>query len=279
MPLITPCVSLPFPTDADPVDVAGDIARLALAVDGAICGVIGGVVPLGTILPWWDNGGTAPAGTLRCNGDPFTATTWPQLAAFLGSAITPDLRGRFLRGVDDDGGPFPGRGQTGGFADAQLAAHTHGNDPHTHPITHDHPASIASGGSHIHNINHNHSASSAGAGQHGHNWGNGAIFPYRNNASTLGFPVTGNPGNVFWWQYGDATFLHDGNHAHSITVNTVSANSGSADHSHSIVTPSFSGSSQNNTPFNTQSAGGVATNRNLPPFANVTFLIQAATAA
>jgi len=35
---VTPTYSLPYPQDSDPVDVAGDIEALALAVDTAIGG-------------------------------------------------------------------------------------------------------------------------------------------------------------------------------------------------------------------------------------------------
>lgn len=257
MPSLTPCANLPFPTDADPIDVAGDFARLALAADTAICRVNG--LPLGAIVPWWDMGGAVPEGMLRCDGVGFNGTTFPELAAYLGNTATPDLRGRFLRGTDAAGGPFPGRGQTGGFADAQLANHSH-----QIPV-HGHGAQTLGGGGvdHLHGVG---SLFLGAAGQHGHNWGNGSIFPYR-GLSGLGFPVTGNPGNVFWWEYGDATFLHDGNHVHGIGGQTGAADRG-LDHNHPVQV-------FNQAAFDTVAAGTVATNRNLPPFANVTFLIQA----
>lgn len=39
---VTPIYSLPYPVDSDPVDVAGDIELLALAVDTALVSAGGG---------------------------------------------------------------------------------------------------------------------------------------------------------------------------------------------------------------------------------------------
>lgn len=39
---VTPTYSLPYPVDSDPVDVAGDIELLALAVDTALSSAGGG---------------------------------------------------------------------------------------------------------------------------------------------------------------------------------------------------------------------------------------------
>lgn len=41
---VTPIYSLPYPVDSDPVDVAGDIELLALAVDTALVSGGGGAV-------------------------------------------------------------------------------------------------------------------------------------------------------------------------------------------------------------------------------------------
>src|SRR5262245_11294650 len=37
MPAVTTCRSLPYPLDTDPIDVAGDIHRLATKVDTDLC--------------------------------------------------------------------------------------------------------------------------------------------------------------------------------------------------------------------------------------------------
>lgn len=73
------------------------------------------VVPVGTIFAY--SGTTAPNGFLLCNGNAYPKSTYPDLAALLeitnGSRFgspdpstfrVPDLRGRFLRGVNDNSG-------------------------------------------------------------------------------------------------------------------------------------------------------------------------------
>jgi hypothetical protein len=52
-------------------------------------------VPVGTIIHFY--GTSAPAGYLPCNGTAFSSTGYPKLYALLGSAVTPNLAGCFLR--------------------------------------------------------------------------------------------------------------------------------------------------------------------------------------
>lgn len=67
--------------------------------------------PVGTVIAYMGN--TAPDGYLACDGSMFSATQYPQLRALLGTTIVPDLRGEFLRGVDNGRGMDPdGRTQT-----------------------------------------------------------------------------------------------------------------------------------------------------------------------
>jgi microcystin-dependent protein len=69
---------------------------------------VGDCMPVGSILAF--AGDTAPAGWLLCDGDAIDAGQYPELAALLrggwgsdGDTVAlPDLRGRFLRGVDRD---------------------------------------------------------------------------------------------------------------------------------------------------------------------------------
>ena len=75
----------------------------------------GGGVPVGTILSY--AGATAPTGFLITDGSPVSRTTYADLYAAIGDAFgagdgvntfnVPDLRGRFLRGVDDGAGNDP----------------------------------------------------------------------------------------------------------------------------------------------------------------------------
>ncbi|WP_459594329.1 phage tail protein [Dickeya ananatis] len=61
----------------------------------------------GIPLPWPQ--ATAPAGWLKCNGQAFDKTLYPQLAQVYPSGALPDLRGEFIRGWDDGRGVDSGR--------------------------------------------------------------------------------------------------------------------------------------------------------------------------
>lgn len=52
----------------------------------------------GTIVPYY--GSTAPKGWLLCNGGTFNQDDYKNLYKVLGSATTPDLRGRYIVGAD-----------------------------------------------------------------------------------------------------------------------------------------------------------------------------------
>ncbi len=75
----------------------------------------GVVMPVGSILPY--GGTTAPEGWLMCNGAPVSRESYPDLFAAVGTSFgagdgsttfnIPDLRGRFLRGVDGAAGRDP----------------------------------------------------------------------------------------------------------------------------------------------------------------------------
>lgn len=54
--------------------------------------------PVGAVIMY--HGITAPEGYLACDGKAFSATAYPKLAAVLQSAVTPDMRGYFVRGYD-----------------------------------------------------------------------------------------------------------------------------------------------------------------------------------
>ena len=54
--------------------------------------------PVGTVISFW--GTVAPGGYFACNGQSFSASTYPKLYGVLGTAIVPDLRGYFVRGYD-----------------------------------------------------------------------------------------------------------------------------------------------------------------------------------
>jgi len=115
--------------------------------------LVGSVIPSGTISPF--GGGTVPSGWLLCDGTAVSRTTYASLYASIlhangyGDTSTtfnlPDLRGRFLRGVDGIAGNDPDKAgrtamATGGNAGnlvgsiqaAETLSHTHIQDVHGH---------------------------------------------------------------------------------------------------------------------------------------------------
>ncbi|WP_419720944.1 phage tail protein [Pectobacterium carotovorum] len=64
--------------------------------------------PVGAPVPY--PSATPPAGWIKCNGQPFNKSAYPQLATAYPSGVLPDLRGEFVRGWDDGRGVDAGRG-------------------------------------------------------------------------------------------------------------------------------------------------------------------------
>ncbi|HDS7944209.1 TPA: tail fiber protein, partial [Escherichia coli] len=64
-------------------------------------------LPVGVPVPW--PSATPPTGWLKCNGAPFSAEEYPELAKAYPTNKLPDLRGEFIRGWDDGRGVDNGR--------------------------------------------------------------------------------------------------------------------------------------------------------------------------
>ncbi|EHB4536985.1 tail fiber protein [Escherichia coli] len=62
----------------------------------------GSALPVGVPVPW--PSATPPTGWLKCNGAPFSAEEYPELAKAYPTNKLPDLRGEFIRGWDDGRG-------------------------------------------------------------------------------------------------------------------------------------------------------------------------------
>ncbi|HCN8396023.1 phage tail protein [Escherichia coli] len=75
-------------------DVAGLLTYLGLGEGSAL--------PVGVPVPW--PSATPPTGWLKCNGAPFSAEEYPELAKVYPTNKLPDLRGEFIRGWDDGRG-------------------------------------------------------------------------------------------------------------------------------------------------------------------------------
>ncbi|EKS7092576.1 tail fiber protein [Escherichia coli] len=67
----------------------------------------GSALPVGVPVPW--PSATPPTGWLKCNGAPFSAEEYPELAKVYPTNELPDLRGEFIRGWDDGRGVDLGR--------------------------------------------------------------------------------------------------------------------------------------------------------------------------
>lgn len=100
-----------------------------------------GAVKAGTVAHFAAS--TAPAGWLKANGAAISRTAYAGLFAAIGTTYgagngsttfnVPDLRGEFLRGLDDGRGADSGRAM-GTWQDSQNRSHSHGvSDPgHSH---------------------------------------------------------------------------------------------------------------------------------------------------
>lgn len=76
----------------------------------------GSALPVGVPVPW--PSATPPTGWIKCNGAPFSAQEYPELAKAYPTNKLPDLRGEFIRGWDDGRGVDAGRGILSAQGDA-----------------------------------------------------------------------------------------------------------------------------------------------------------------
>ncbi|ECF5883412.1 phage tail protein [Salmonella enterica] len=81
----------------------------------------GSALPVGVPVPW--PSATPPTGWLKCNGAPFSAEEYPELAKAYPTNKLPDLRGEFIRGWDDGRGVDAGRALLSAQSDLFKAHH------------------------------------------------------------------------------------------------------------------------------------------------------------
>lgn len=96
--------------------ILADLGQLRSDVDGLL-GVVPTLAPAGTMSPYGGDVTAPPAGWLVCDGSAVSRAQYPALFAMIGTAWgegdgsttfnLPDLRGRFLRGVDGGTGRDP----------------------------------------------------------------------------------------------------------------------------------------------------------------------------
>lgn len=166
----------------------------------------GGVVPIGTILPFASD--IEPSGWMVCDGRELSRTNYPELYAVIGEAWgssgvdvfnIPDLRGRFLRGHDDGAGRDPDAASRGsdktGAASGDNVGSVQGDATSKNGLTATSTGNVDTGGAHSHNI----SAAYAGS-----------LGPPYNLADGSSAALTGTYG----------TSLHTG-HTHGLSLSTT----------------------------------------------------------
>lgn len=135
-----------------PSKLAGNSVSGSVIADGSIdkpdlaAPVATSLVPPGTILPY--GGTTAPAGYLMCDGQSYSQSSYSALFGIIGKSCggtttnfnVPDLRGRFLRGVDGSNSRDPDRNSRtamnsgGNTGNAVGSVQTDAFESHSHPI-------------------------------------------------------------------------------------------------------------------------------------------------
>jgi microcystin-dependent protein len=226
------------------------------------------IIPIGTI---WEYGGASlPTDWLWCNGDTYTNTSQPRLAAAIarnftaagvpaGSFQVPDKRTRVSVGADAREAAKFGLGVTGGQRNSELQAHFHTVPTHGHgfggastqvDLNHQHPVNIASDG----------------GGAHDHGW---SPEPFLYNSPTFSdFGLAGG-GNIR-----TANWSGVGNHTHGVNGHTgYNHFDGGRYHTHGVGTYAVS----NAPAFNTQETGAGTTlvDKNYPLYVAVNYIIYA----
>ena len=184
----------------------------------------------------------APTGWLKANGAAISRTAYAALFAAIGTTFgvgdgfntfnLPDLRGEFVRGLDDGRGVDSGRGL--GTAQAgQNAAHTHAGTSDG-AGSHAHTGTVASGG------DHNHAASTGPAGAHTHQVVEGAVYggggPYASGDDMTSGIANYSTTSAASDHTHSVTVNNGGTHAHGLTVDAVGS------HQHTFTTGSTGGS-------------------------------------
>lgn len=193
---------------------------------------------------------TAPAGSLKANGAAISRTAYAALFAVIGTTYgggdgfntfnLPDLRGEFLRGVDDGRGVDANRALGSGQA-GQISAHTHGATADTQG-GHAHAGRTDTQGSHTHG------GTTSTVGDHEHTNGIYANLlrpPY--SGSVTGSDTTNSGYEQAVGGSDSAQMLPAGAHSHTLEINAAGAHShgvtidAAGAHSHGITVSATGG--------------------------------------
>ena len=239
-------LELPYPEKTDSVSPHRDIQALAESAERYLLSIM----PIGAIMPYTKT--TAPPGWHLCDGTPHGS---PYLQAVIGSANSPDLRGKFLVGA----GSAYALASTGGAETATLTAAELGSHSHTG----------TSGGQ---NADHTHTGQPPAVGTdspgHGHQHPHGgAAGPSQGWRTGLGQKLdTSYTGNTTAdhgaiWD-AQATTLPAGNHSHGGIAFAVSVAAAADPHTHAAAASSAAG------------AGASVTRPNMPSHHVLTYIIK-----
>lgn len=256
------------------------VANPVAPLDAATKQYVDLLLPVGVMLPYPAPGSAPGAGTWAlAEGQALSTADFPELFSKYaytytatpggGSFNLPDMRGMTMVGAGTAGATQP-EGNLGatigahaGNKDAAVVTHQHGA-AHAHTTT-----SQVMDLNHYHQMSdHTHYGTTSLNGAHGHGW-NPADFLYNEDPPT-GFGLT-NTGSIR-----TARFQVDAGHQHTMTTGGPSNNSTNWWHesptaNNRYFTPNTSVNTNNLT---TDPAGGSATNRNMPPYVAVQFIIR-----
>jgi hypothetical protein len=89
----------------------------------------GSGTPVGAVIMWTQP--TPPQDWLLCDGSPFNAAMYPELASVLGVAVTPNLSNQFIRGASATRLPLTLEAQATARPTIPFTADSQGNHAHT----------------------------------------------------------------------------------------------------------------------------------------------------
>lgn len=264
-----------LPTSAIPlahvlVNVGNASVLNSMITSKRVASLVPGATPPGTIIDYV--GATEPSGWLFPDGRAVSRSTYWQLFTAIGTTFgagdgsttfnLPDLRGRVGVAADNMGGTDAGRlssvntiGTAGGAETVTLS--TANLPSHSHSIDHDHAAVTSSGRSAAHT--HGFSGTTSSPGNHVHGPG-ASVFVVQDAVGGGSVATSAGP----WTATNTSTTAAAGDHSHTYSGNTGTE---SADHTHTVDLPTFSGNSGNQ-------GSGTAVN-NMQPFLTVNKLIRA----
>ena len=240
-------------TTAKILDANVTLAKLATVLQNAL-------PPVGTIAPY--AGTSAPTGWLLCNGGAISGT-YTGLISLVG-ANTPNLKGKFLVGLDSTVSDFDGLsnaidsiGDTGGVATVTMTSAQSGVPAHSHPNTAT-ASSTSTSTTTIDDPTHRHSFSGTTDGT--------------SITVDQGFPGTGGAAGFGTYTSIDATNSGaniTNPHSHTFSGNTAYVGTGISASTSTSTSTTVTMSNQNNTTANAASA-----HTNVPPYYTVNYIIK-----